>query len=420
MFGDTEQLLVAQTLHRQHLADQGRHRLQAARHRVPPDARLQLQPHRGRGGALPVRRPAPRARRATTTSASRRPSSTTTSATSRSATTSTRCASASSRSRPTSAASCSRTTSSACACSATATTTAGSTTSPGSGASRRTPTAASTTSGEDLRDDDVFVANLYRQDFPVLGLTSQATVVHNRNRDDASDRRERLPARARPCSASRELREYDVIYLGFNGDGRIGRLNLTASGYYALGEDENSLLDRRATPTSARFFLAAEPSIDFDWIRFRLSALYASGDDDPFDDDERRLRRDLREPDLRRRRHQLLDPPGHPVRRRRRRRRSTAATASCRRCARRRSRASRTSSIPGLILLGVGADFDVLPELRLSVNANYLWFDDTAVLEALRKQARHPQRDRLGPVGRGDLAAVPQPERRPAAVRRRR
>ncbi len=28
--------------------------------------------------------------------------------------------------------------------------------------------------GEDLRDDDIFVANLYRQDFPVLGMTSQA------------------------------------------------------------------------------------------------------------------------------------------------------------------------------------------------------------------------------------------------------
>lgn len=42
---------------------------------------------------------------------------------------------------------------------------------------------------------------------------------------------------------------------------------------------------------------------------------------------------------------------------------------------------------PGLILLGFGGDFDVLPELRLSFNANQLWFDETGVLEVARNQA---------------------------------
>ena len=41
---------------------------------------------------------------------------------------------------------------------------------------------------------------------------------------------------------------------------------------------------------------------------------------------------------------------------------------------------------PGLTLLGAGADFDILPELRLSFNANYLRFNDTSVLEELRQQ----------------------------------
>jgi len=40
---------------------------------------------------------------------------------------------------------------------------------------------------------------------------------------------------------------------------------------------------------------------------------------------------------------------------------------------------------PGLTLLGAGADFDILPELRLSFNANYLRFNETAVLEELRQ-----------------------------------
>jgi hypothetical protein len=42
---------------------------------------------------------------------------------------------------------------------------------------------------------------------------------------------------------------------------------------------------------------------------------------------------------------------------------------------------------PGLKLFGVGADIDVLPELRVSFNANQLWFDDTTVLRVQRQQA---------------------------------
>jgi hypothetical protein len=38
-------------------------------------------------------------------------------------------------------------------------------------------------------------------------------------------------------------------------------------------------------------------------------------------------------------------------------------------------------------LIGIGADFDVLPELRVSANWNYLRFDTTEVLEVARNQA---------------------------------
>ena len=42
---------------------------------------------------------------------------------------------------------------------------------------------------------------------------------------------------------------------------------------------------------------------------------------------------------------------------------------------------------PGLWLLGGGLDLDILPELRLSFNANYLAFAETEVLEVARAQA---------------------------------
>jgi hypothetical protein len=39
------------------------------------------------------------------------------------------------------------------------------------------------------------------------------------------------------------------------------------------------------------------------------------------------------------------------------------------------------------LLLGGGVDLDLLPELRLSFNANYLAFAETEVLEVARQQA---------------------------------
>ena len=41
---------------------------------------------------------------------------------------------------------------------------------------------------------------------------------------------------------------------------------------------------------------------------------------------------------------------------------------------------------PGIWLVGGGLDMDLLPQLRLSVNANYLAFAETEVLEAARAQ----------------------------------
>ena len=236
---------------------------------------------------------------------------------------------------------------------------------------------------EDPRTDDIFVANLYRQDFPILGLTSQATVVHNRNRDDAQIDANGFPARPAEIGFT-ELREYDVTYLGLNFDGRIGRLNLTASGYYAIGEDENSLLTGENADIRA-FFLAAEPSIDFDWVRLRLSALYASGDDDPFDDDEEGFDAIFENPLFAGAdtsywiRQQVPFIGGGFV---------GLNTRNGVLPSLRSSKEQGQSNFvnPGLTLLGAGVDFDILPELRLSFNGNYLRFNKTAVLEELRQQ----------------------------------
>ena len=41
---------------------------------------------------------------------------------------------------------------------------------------------------------------------------------------------------------------------------------------------------------------------------------------------------------------------------------------------------------PGTMLVGLGIDADLTPETRLTLNANQIWFQDTAVLSAARNQ----------------------------------
>jgi hypothetical protein len=43
------------------------------------------------------------------------------------------------------------------------------------------------------------------------------------------------------------------------------------------------------------------------------------------------------------------------------------------------------------MLAGAGADFDITPKLRASVNVNQLWFDKTEVLEATRNLGNIPK-----------------------------
>ncbi|MFM5894931.1 MAG: hypothetical protein ACKOQM_10965, partial [Novosphingobium sp.] len=75
------------------------------------------------------------------------------------------------------------------------------------------------------RNDWLFVANLYRQDFPLPALTSQLTVVYNRNREAGRIKVDDNGFPVRPALlGTLRGRDYDVVYLGYNADGRLGRL----------------------------------------------------------------------------------------------------------------------------------------------------------------------------------------------------
>ena len=137
--------------------------------------------------------------------------------------------------------------------------------------------------GKSAREDYVFAANLYWQDLLVKGFISQFSFTHNSNQEEGETYFDNNGFIARPASIGTEIsRGYDVSYLGYSGDGHLGRFNLSTSAYYAFGNENPGVFVREKTDIRAGFF-AAELSRDFDWIRPRASFLYASGDDDPFD-----------------------------------------------------------------------------------------------------------------------------------------
>jgi len=241
------------------------------------------------------------------------------------------------------------------------------------------------------RDDWVFFANAYRQDFPVVGLTSQVSVTYNMNREGGRELKiddNGFPVRPALLGDLRS-REYDVVYLGYAVDGRIGRINLTGQLYGAFGEDRNSFFTSRKADIRS-YFGAAEVSYDYDWARFRLQGLFASGDGDPYNDTEAGFDAIFENPifagaDTSYWIRQVIPFAGG----------GRAVGVNTRNGILNNLRSSKEQgqsnfNNPGTVLLGAGADFDLSSTTRLSANLNHLWFHKTDTIEALRQEGTVP------------------------------
>jgi hypothetical protein len=241
------------------------------------------------------------------------------------------------------------------------------------------------------RRDWILHANLYRQDFPLVGLTSQAGLTLNINREGGDIEVDKNGFPVRPALIGNlRGRDYEVAYLGYAADGRIGRINLSAQAYGVIGRDRDNIFTGKTGHVRA-FFLAAEPSYDQDWMRFRGALLYASGDGDPFDDNEGGFDAIFENPIF------AGADTSYWIR-------QTIPFAGGGRAVSINGRNGILNSIrsskeqgqsnfnnPGTMLLGVGADFDITPKVRVSGNVNHLWFANTAVLQALRNEGSIPR-----------------------------
>jgi hypothetical protein len=133
----------------------------------------------------------------------------------------------------------------------------------------------------DTRHQNVYIANIFRQDFIRKGYTIQGSVHYNDDR--RSIKYDRNGFLVRPAAIG-DVRPHaiKVGYLGLTGDGHLGRLNLTHAYYYAFGSDDRNPIAGRSVRVKTHM-AAAEASVDFDYLRFRGSAFWAQGDSNPTD-----------------------------------------------------------------------------------------------------------------------------------------
>ncbi len=240
------------------------------------------------------------------------------------------------------------------------------------------------------RHQQVLIANLFRQDFLAKGYTASLNFLMNLDDGGTHYNKDGFPTRPTNIGTAIDegnfrgtdgsIRGHDVraYYLGLTGDGHFGRLNITNAFYYAFGEDEFNGLAGRRVDISA-FMGALELSYDRDWIRFKLSGFYASGDSDPtnrvatgFDT--------------------IQDNPffiggpfswyvhqGFNLA-------STSVNLKQRDSLVPNLRSSKSESQsnfvnPGVAIVGIGTDIDVTPKLKMFANANYIWLNETKPIE---------------------------------------
>jgi hypothetical protein len=129
------------------------------------------------------------------------------------------------------------------------------------------------------RQQQILVANVFRQDLIWKGYTGELTFLANF--DDISRHYDKNGFITRPAPIGTVADHYvQAYYLGWTGDGHIGWLNIDHAFYQVFGEDGLNGIAGQRVQISAQM-AALELSVDKDWLRHKLSIFYASGDHNP-------------------------------------------------------------------------------------------------------------------------------------------
>lgn len=236
------------------------------------------------------------------------------------------------------------------------------------------------------RHQQAVLGNVYLQDFFFPGYTTEFVAAWNK--DDPSIHFDDNGFLVRPAPIGNVINQgpgggplshgIRVGYFGWLGSGHIRRVNLTHAFYQAVGEDTfNPIAGRRVTVNAQ--MAAVELSYDRDWIRYRISAFYTSGDANPRDGRARGFDSIADLPNFaggifsfwNREAIRLL---GSGV--------SLTTDGSLIPSLRSTKEEGQANFVnPGIFLANAGADFDITPKLKCFANFNYLRFERTEPLE---------------------------------------
>lgn len=235
-----------------------------------------------------------------------------------------------------------------------------------------------------LRQQQVVLANIYLQDFFFPGYTAE--FVGAWNKDDPSVHYDDNGFLVRPEPIGNVVNQgvgpiphgIRVGYFGWLGSGHIKRLNLTHAFYEAAGEDTfNPIAGRRVTVNAQ--MAALELSLDRDWIRYRLSTFYASGDANPRDGHAHGFDSIVDLPNFAgglfsfwNREAIRLTGTGIELT-------QDGSLLPNMRSSKEEGQANFVN--PGIFLVNAGADFDITPKLKGFANFNFLRFMDTEPIE---------------------------------------
>ncbi len=230
------------------------------------------------------------------------------------------------------------------------------------------------------RDQQVLVGNVYVQDFIWPGYTTQFSVHWNHDQSDTKFDDNGFLVRP-SLEGSVTLQDIDAVYLGWAGDGHIGRLNINHAAYYVTGKDRMNPLAGRDVDISA-YFGALELSVDIDWLRPKISFAYASGDNDPTDGTGGGFDGIFDNPFFAGGSSSFFVGQGFRL--------FGVALSSGKSLyndlAGTKAEGMSNYVNPGTVIANIGVDMELTPKLRASINANSIWFAQTETLELFLNQ----------------------------------
>ena len=242
----------------------------------------------------------------------------------------------------------------------------------------------------DTRGQHIGILNYFFQDFLVPGYTAQlsAHYLHDAGGTHVDENgfvvRPAVTGEAF-TDASARTHTIDAVWLGWTGDGHIGPLNVNHAFYQVLGRDTFNNLAARPLDLNAQM-AALELSMDFDWLRPKATFFWASGDDKPLDGRGRGFDSILDNPNFAGGGFSYYVRQGIPL-----------PTSNLSLKGRNSLLTSlRSSKIegqpnfvnPGVFILGIGAEAELTPKVRLLLEFNKLRFHHPETLQTVLFQDR--------------------------------